>query len=193
MPNPTIALIDNYDSFTYNLYHYLDALYPSTITVYKNNELEINELQKHTTIVLSPGPGLPNEAGLMPSIISEYYATKKILGICLGHQALGMFFGAKLRNLEKVVHGQQTNIQILQKSGLFQGINKDNTKVARYHSWVIDMPYLSKYTTTAIDEDTSNMACEHSELPIASVQFHPESILTPLGKQILANFFKNRI
>ena len=186
-----ILLIDNYDSFTYNLVQYLEELTHSEINVRRNDKLTLNEVDDYEIIILSPGPGLPHAAGLMAEILKTYASTKRILGVCLGHQAIIENFGGSIHNLEKVYHGVATPIiQSEHKSILFKDI--DETFLAgRYHSWsgVIDqMP--NELQITAIDEQGAIMAVQHKKLPIYGVQFHPESIMTAVGKKILANFLE---
>lgn len=183
-----IVLIDNYDSFTYNLVHYLEDL-NCKVTVLRNDEFELNEIEKYDKILLSPGPGIPNEAGLLKTVIQKYAATKSILGVCLGQQAIGEVFGGSLTNLEKVYHGVATNVEILVKDeALFNGL-ENKIEVGRYHSWVIskeDFP--SDLEITSVDENGEIMSIRHKTYDVKGVQFHPESILTPNGKQILENW-----
>lgn len=182
-----IALIDNYDSFTYNLVHYLEEL-NCEVTVFRNDEIELNDLQSFNKIVLSPGPGLPKDAGILLNIIQEYASTKSILGVCLGQQAIAEAFGGSLINLETVFHGVATPITLLENSGLFA--NLPNTiEVGRYHSWVVNRADLPEsLIVTAIDSNNQIMALRHQTYDVCAVQFHPESILTPDGKIILKNW-----
>ncbi|MES2543876.1 MAG: aminodeoxychorismate/anthranilate synthase component II [Bacteroidota bacterium] len=186
-----ILVIDNYDSFTYNLVHYLEDL-DCNVTVYRNDEFDIEEVQQFDKILLSPGPGIPNEAGLLKEVIKTYAPTKSILGVCLGQQAIGEVFGGSLINLEKVYHGVATNIEILvDDETLFQGVPKQ-TEVGRYHSWVVnptDFPDVLEITSK--DENGQIMSLRHKTLDVRGVQFHPESILTPEGKKMLANWVKS--
>ena len=184
-----ILLIDNYDSFTYNLVQYLEELTQGEIDVRRNDKITLEEVEAYDVIILSPGPGLPHEAGIMPDVLKNFAKTKKILGVCLGHQAIIENFGGSIRNLQKVYHGVATSIlQSEYKSMLFKDI--DNEFLAgRYHSWsgvVDEMP--SELQVTAVDEHGEIMAIQHEKLPIYGVQFHPESIMTAVGKKILANF-----
>ena len=183
-----IIVIDNYDSFTYNLVHYLENL-NCEVTVFRNDEFDIEELQKFDKILLSPGPGLPDEAGLLKEVIKTYSATKSILGVCLGQQAIAEVFGGSLINLEKVYHGVATNIKIqVQDEPLFKGLESE-IEVGRYHSWVVnptDIPEILEITS--LDENGQIMSLRHKTFDVRAVQFHPESILTPLGKKILENW-----
>ena len=183
-----IIVIDNYDSFTYNLVHYLKDL-NCEVTVYRNDEFDIEELQKFDKILLSPGPGIPDEAGLLKEVIKTYSATKSILGVCLGQQAIAEVFGGSLINLEKVYHGVATNIKIqVQDEPLFKGLESE-IEVGRYHSWVVnttDFPDILEITS--IDENGQIMSLRHKTYDVRAVQFHPESILTPHGKKILENW-----
>ena len=183
-----IIVIDNYDSFTYNLVHYLEDL-NCEVTVYRNDEFDIEELQKFDKILLSPGPGIPDEAGLLKDVIKAYSATKSILGVCLGQQAIAEVFGGSLINLEKVYHGVATNIKIqVQDEPLFKGLESE-IEVGRYHSWVVnstDFPEVLEITS--LDENGQIMSLRHRTYDIRAVQFHPESILTPHGKKILENW-----
>jgi anthranilate synthase component 2 len=183
-----IIVIDNYDSFTYNLVHYLEDL-NCEVTVYRNDEFDIEELQKFDKILLSPGPGIPDEAGLLKVVIKTYSASKSILGICLGQQAIAEVFSGSLINLEKVYHGVATNIKIqVQDELLFKDIDSE-IEVGRYHSWVVnptDFPEVLEITS--IDENGQIMSLRHRTYDVRAVQFHPESILTPHGKKILENW-----
>lgn len=183
-----ILIIDNYDSFTYNLVHYLEDL-NCKVTVLRNDEFDLDEVAKYDKILLSPGPGIPDEAGLLKAVIQKYAATKSILGVCLGQQAIGEVFGGSLTNLEKVYHGVATNVEIIVKDeSLFNGL-ENKIEVGRYHSWVIskeDFP--SDLEITSVDENGEIMSVRHRNFDVKGVQFHPESVLTPNGKQILANW-----
>ena len=186
-----IILIDNYDSFTYNLAHQLKAL-GAEVDVRRNDQFDLKELEVYDKILLSPGPGIPSEAGQMPEVIRTYAERKPILGICLGHQAIGEAFGARLENLKEVFHGVQTPVRLLDKTGLFQGL-PDEIPVGRYHSWVIEKGSLPAcLVATAVDENGEIMAIRHSSLDIQGLQFHPESVLTPQGMQIIGNIYNFR-
>ncbi len=183
-----IAVIDNYDSFTYNLVHYLEDL-DGKVTVFRNDELELDELESFDKILLSPGPGIPDEAGLLKSIISKYAASKSILGVCLGQQAIGEVFGGSLTNLDKVYHGVATKVsQKVADESLFNDLPNE-FEVGRYHSWVVntnDFPEVLEITST--DENGEIMSLRHKTFDVKGVQFHPESVLTPHGKTILKNW-----
>lgn len=182
-----ILLIDNYDSFTYNLVHYLEEL-GAQVTVRRNDKLSIEEVAAFSHIVLSPGPGIPDEAGLLKEIIATYAATKKILGVCLGQQAIAEVFGGRLENLSEVYHGIATPIKIIDpQATLFKDLPTE-VVVGRYHSWVVSEALPESLKVTARDHKGQIMAIEHKDYPVHAVQFHPESILTPSGKKMLANW-----
>lgn len=184
-----VLLLDNYDSFTWNLFHYLEMITEGEIDVRQNDEISIAEAGRYDRIILSPGPGLPDEAGITKEIISKYYFTKPILGVCLGHQAIGEVFGAKLKNLEKVKHGISSRLVVTDRSEkIFSGIDKEIT-IGHYHSWVVskeNFPAVLKIT--AEDENGNVMAIRHNNYNVCGVQFHPESVLTPLGLTLLKNW-----
>ncbi len=183
-----ILVIDNYDSFTYNLVHYLEAL-DCEVTVLRNDEVHIEEPADYDKILLSPGPGIPDEAGLLKDIIKTYSTHKNILGICLGQQAIAEVFGGSLINLKEVHHGVSETIKIIvDNEPLFAGMG-DTIMVGRYHSWSVDpatFPDVLEVTST--DENGNIMSLRHRNLNVKAVQFHPESVLTPQGKQILKNW-----
>jgi anthranilate synthase component II len=184
-----IVVIDNYDSFTYNLVHYLIDL-DCEVTVFRNDEFEISEIEAFDKIVLSPGPGIPDEAGLLKEVIKTYATTKPILGVCLGQQAIAEVFGGSLINLEKVYHGVATKINITIDDVLFTDLEKSQ-EVGRYHSWVVnpnDFP--NTLEITSMDQNGQIMSLRHKTLNIKAVQFHPESVLTPNGKKMLENWLK---
>ncbi len=182
-----VLLIDNYDSFTYNLVHLLEELNCEVI-VRLNDQITLGEVDDFDKILLSPGPGLPKEAGLMNEIIKHYASTKSILGICLGMQAIGEIYGGSLINLNQVYHGMATKIEQTTKDEyLFQGIDKEFT-VGRYHSWVVDLPLPDCLEVTSIDRFGTIMSLRHKKFDVRGVQFHPESYMTPLGGNILHNW-----
>jgi anthranilate synthase component 2 len=185
-----IVIIDNYDSFTFNLVHYLEQL-DCEVTVLRNDEFELEELKSFDDIILSPGPGMPSESGLLNQVIVTYASSKKILGICLGQQAIGEVFGGSLLNLDKVYHGIATPINVLVDDEiLFQNLPKQ-LEVGRYHSWVINpTDFPEDLEVTASAENGEIMAIRHKTYNVRGVQFHPESILTPHGKTILSNWIK---
>ncbi|KQB39338.1 Anthranilate synthase, component II [Flavobacterium aquidurense] len=185
-----ILVIDNYDSFTYNLVHYLEDL-NCEVTVYRNDEFEIDEIAAFDKILLSPGPGIPDEAGLLKAVIAKYAPTKSILGVCLGQQAIGEVFGGTLSNLDKVYHGVATNVKtVVSDEILFEGLGNE-FEVGRYHSWVVDSNLPDVLEATSIDENGQIMSLRHKTYDVRGVQFHPESVLTPKGKLILENWIKS--
>lgn len=185
-----ILVIDNYDSFTYNLVHYLEDL-DCEVTVVRNDKLELDDVKPFDKIVLSPGPGIPDEAGLLKAIIKEYASTKSILGVCLGQQAIGEVFGGSLINLDTVFHGVATKVTTtVDDESLFDGLGK-SFEVGRYHSWVVDANLPEELEATSFDENGQVMSIRHKVYDVKGVQYHPESVLTPNGKQILKNWLKN--
>ncbi len=187
---PKILLIDNYDSFTYNLVHYLEAILNQNIDVIRNDAIDLDKLDKYDAFVISPGPGLPKDAGKLMAFLDRFATTKKILGICLGQQAIAEHFGMTLKNLGEVVHGQARGIKVLNDNSLFKGLPQ-NIKVGRYHSWVIEPESIkADFEITSTDEQGNIMSIKHNKLPIEAVQFHPESILTEYGKEMLRNWLK---
>ena len=184
----TVLVIDNYDSFTYNLVHYLEDL-GCEVTVKRNDQLTLEEVDAFDKIVLSPGPGIPDEAGLLKQIIKTYAPTKSIFGVCLGQQAIAEVFGGSLINLDQVYHGIATKINITTADVLFTGLPKE-IEVGRYHSWVVDPKLPEVLEATSFDENGQVMSLRHKEYDVCGVQFHPESVLTPEGKKILENWLK---
>lgn len=183
-----IVVIDNYDSFVYNLVHYLEEL-ECVVTVLRNDQFHIDDLAAYDGILLSPGPGIPEEAGLLKKVIQTYSATKPILGVCLGQQAIGEVFGGSLTNLEEVFHGVATTIDIVKKDTVLFKAMDSQIDVGRYHSWVVakdDFP--GSLEITAIDSNGQIMALRHREYDVRGVQFHPESVLTPQGKTMIKNW-----
>ncbi|WP_283635931.1 anthranilate synthase component II [Aquaticitalea lipolytica] len=185
-----VLVIDNYDSFTYNLVHYLEDL-DCQVTVKRNDQLHIDDVEAFDKIVLSPGPGIPDEAGLLKPIIARYAPTKSILGVCLGQQAIGEVFGGTLINLENVFHGVATKVtSCVNDEMLFNGLDK-TFKVGRYHSWVVDANLPEVLEATSFDENGQVMSLRHKTYDVRGVQYHPESVLTPNGKQILKNWINS--
>ena len=183
------VIIDNYDSFTYNLAHVVKEL-GAEVDVLRNDKFELEELEKYDKIILSPGPGIPEEAGLLLEVIRTYAGRKPILGVCLGEQAIGQAFGGKLTNLSEVFHGIQTNVKIKNKDYIFSGLPTE-IPVGRYHSWVVDTEgFPEELVITAISSEGQIMALKHREYDVHGIQFHPESVLTPDGKQIVGNWLK---
>ena len=182
-----IVVIDNYDSFTYNLVCYLREL-NADVTIFRNDEFDLEIIEKFDKIVLSPGPGIPSEAGLLKAVIEKYAASKSILGICLGQQAIAEVFGGSLVNLEMVYHGVATTIEVVvDDENLFKNLDS-KFEVGRYHSWIVENPLPSVLQITSVDEDGQIMSLRHRIFDVRAVQFHPESVLTPNGKKILENW-----
>lgn len=187
-----ILVFDNYDSFTYNLVHLVEKILHQKVEVFRNDQIALEKVKDYDKIILSPGPGIPEEAGLLLPLIREYAATKSILGVCLGHQAIGESFGGKLVNLSTVYHGVATPCQIINKKApLFEDMPAE-IEVGRYHSWVIsEEGFPKELEITARDANNFIMALQHKQYDVQGVQFHPESVLTPKGEQILRNWLKN--
>jgi anthranilate synthase component 2 len=185
-----LLVFDNYDSFTYNLVHLVKQVDMNIdVQVHRNDKLPLEQVKEFDKIILSPGPGIPSEAGLLLPLLEEYAASKSILGVCLGHQAIGEVFGGKLVNLATVYHGVALNCR-LQPSRLFEGL-PENIPVGRYHSWVVsDENFPGDLEITARDDNGYVMALQHKSYDLQGVQFHPESVLTPDGETILRNWLK---
>ena len=184
-----ILILDNYDSFTYNIVHLLHEL-GTEVDIARNDRISVEEAGRYNRIILSPGPGIPSEAGILPEVVKRYAAEKSILGICLGEQAIGQAFGGKLTNLSEVFHGIQTNVKIKNKDYIFSGLPTE-IPVGRYHSWVVDTDgFPEELVITAISSEGQIMALKHREYDVHGIQFHPESVLTPDGKQIVGNWLK---
>lgn len=186
-----ILILDNYDSFTYNLVHLLQSFTNVDLDVIRNDKMSVDECQKYDRILLSPGPGLPSEAGIMMDMIKKYSPSKPILGVCLGHQAIAEAFGGKLINMDKVMHGVATKTIVVDKNEkLFQNM-RESFLSGRYHSWSVDRKTLPDcFTITAVDEEQNVMAISHKEHNVTGVQFHPESILSEHGKKIIENWLE---
>ena len=186
-----ILVIDNYDSFTYNLVQYLQEITGEKIDVFRNDEITLEEVGKYDTIILSPGPGVPSEAGIMPAVIREYADKKNILGVCLGHQAIGEAFGGAINNLDRVYHGIETPMYVTDREEvLFKNVPQE-FNAGRYHSWIVkskDLP--TDLEVTAKDIDGTIMAFRHKKYNVRGVQFHPESVMTEHGKLMLRNFLE---
>lgn len=190
MKTKKILLFDNYDSFTYNLVHAIKSLGYSEVDVKRNNKIELADVNQYDKIILSPGPGVPEEAGIMLDLIKEYAETKSILGVCLGHQAIGQVFGAGLTNIPNVFHGVQTPIKIVSNDYIFNGLPEE-IAAGRYHSWIVSKEnFPADLVITAVDNSGDIMALKHRTLDLHGVQFHPESILTPDGIKIINNFLE---
>jgi anthranilate synthase component 2 len=185
-----ILVFDNYDSFTYNLVHLVEKIIGEKVEVHRNDQIPLENIQKYDKIILSPGPGIPEEAGLLLPLIKEYAASKSILGVCLGHQAIGQAFGGTLVNLSTVYHGVATPIKLSGDKHLFEGLPNE-LEVGRYHSWVVsDEGFPEELEITAKDANGFIMALQHKTYDVRGVQFHPESVLTPQGEVILRNWLK---
>ena len=192
-----ILVFDNYDSFTYNLVHLVEKILHQKVEVFRNDQIPLENVQAYDKIILSPGPGLPEEAGLLLPLIRAYASTKSILGVCLGHQAIGQAFGAQLVNLSTVYHGVATPVQLVAAPGsveqhplssLFDGLGPE-IEVGRYHSWVVaDQNFPADLEITAWDNNHYIMGLQHKKYDVQGVQFHPESVLTPEGEKIMRNW-----
>lgn len=193
-----ILVFDNYDSFTYNLVHLVNSIVKDQVDVYRNDEIPLEKVAAYDKIILSPGPGIPSEAGLLLPLIKEYAAKKSILGVCLGHQAIGEVFGGKLINLSTVYHGVATPITFIENTSLSKASSqlfKDlpgQIQVGRYHSWIVsEENFPAELEITAVDENGYIMALQHKTYDVQGVQFHPESVLTPDGATILKNWLQS--
>ena len=187
-----ILVFDNYDSFTYNLVHLVEKITHTKVEVHRNDQIPLENIRRYDKIILSPGPGIPEEAGLLLPVIREYAASKSILGVCLGHQAIGQAFGGSLINLSTVYHGVATPVRLIKqvKSRLFDELDQ-TLEVGRYHSWVISPEnFPEELEITAVDDLNYIMALQHKKYDIQGVQFHPESVLTPSGEAIMRNWLK---
>lgn len=190
-----ILIFDNYDSFTYNLVHLVEKILHKKVDVYRNDEITLEKVKEYDKIILSPGPGIPSEAGLLLPLIKEYAPRKSILGVCLGHQAIGETFGGTLINLSTVYHGVATKINVKHKTsnnkkGLFEELPGE-IEVGRYHSWIVsDKDFPGELEITARDENNYIMGLQHKTFDVQGVQFHPESVLTPDGEKIMKNWLK---
>jgi anthranilate synthase component 2 len=187
-----IIVIDNYDSFTYNLVHYLEKVTDATVEVYRNDKISLDEIDRFDKILLSPGPGIPSEAGILLDVIKKYAPTKSILGVCLGQQAIAEAFGGSISNLKDVFHGVATPVNILVRDPLFNGI-PERLNVGRYHSWAVNKADLPKeLEITVVDESGSIMGLRHKTYDLRGVQFHPESVLTEHGLQMIENWVNKK-
>lgn len=186
-----LLILDNYDSFTYNLVHLIEKVSDISFEVIRNDKISLKEIDNFDKILLSPGPGLPKDAGIMPELLKHYGSTKNILGVCLGFQAIGETYGAPLKNLPTVFHGLATPITILQEDVLFKNC-PTTFIVGRYHSWVIDNQSLpEEFQITAVDQEGNIMAGRHKTLNVRGVQFHPESILSEYGETMMRNWLES--
>lgn len=183
-----ILILDNYDSFTYNLVQMVEQIVGKRIDIIKNDEISLDEIEKYDKIILSPGPGIPSEAGILIEVIKKYAPTKPIFGVCLGQQAIAEAFGGTLINLDNVYHGVGIDAIQIQEHSILRGLPQ-TIKVGRYHSWAVDRATLpQELIPTSEDKDGIIMSLKHEKYNLHAVQYHPESILTPMGRQILTNF-----
>lgn len=183
-------IIDNYDSFTYNLVHLIEQ-FTNELEVKRNDEIDIRDVEKFERVIISPGPGLPLDAGITIQVIDKYSTSKNILGVCLGMQAIAECFSGKLKNLDEPMHGISTPCTILTEVGIFKGL-PEIVDVGHYHSWVVDPDHIpNNFDITAQTKEGLIMAMRHNTLKIEAVQFHPESILTPLGREMIKNWMQN--
>ena len=183
-----VLIIDNYDSFTYNLVHYLDGL-GAKINICRNDEIDWQLVEKSKNILLSPGPGLPKDAGALMQLIDQFHRNKNILGICLGHQAIAQYFNNELVNIKPVLHGKSSKLLVKDDGCLFKNL-PSSFKIGHYHSWIVKLKSDSELITTAVNEQGMNMAFRHKNWQLFGLQFHPESILTENGKTILNNWMQ---
>ena len=184
-----ILVFDNYDSFTYNLVHLVEKILHQKTDVYRNDQIALEDIKRYDKIILSPGPGIPEEAALLLPLIKEYASTKSILGVCLGHQAIGQAFGGTLKNLDKVYHGVATKINILNQNAPILKNLGNEVEVGRYHSWIVDKEnFPAELEITAVDDNGYIMALQHKTFDVQGVQFHPESVLTSNGEKMLRNW-----
>lgn len=185
-----ILVVDNQDSFVYNIVHLLDVFNLAKIEVIKNDELLLERVNHYDKIVLSPGPGLPQDAGLMPDLIKEYIHKKPILGVCLGHQAIVEHFRGTLKNLNQPLHGVSTSVTITSEDYLFKNLPA-SFEIGHYHSWVVEYPLPESLQATSVDAFGNVMSFKHKTMDVRGVQYHPESILTPFGRLILENWLRH--
>lgn len=186
-----IIIIDNYDSFTYNLVHLVEKITGEYPSVFRNDEITVEAVGKYDLIMLSPGPGIPDEAGILKEVIKTYAATKPIFGVCLGLQAITEVFGGSLENLDNVFHGVATTMNVLSPNAIIYKNIPTEFEAARYHSWIASLKdFPEELEITAVDEFGSVMSLQHKKYNISAVQYHPESILTPIGEQIVRNFIE---
>jgi len=186
-----ILILDNYDSFTYNLAHMVEDITGEYPTVYRNDEISIDAINEYDLIILSPGPGIPDEAGILKEVIKTYAATKPIFGVCLGLQAITEVFGGSLENLDSVFHGVATTMKVTNNDAVIYKEIPTEFEAARYHSWIASLKdFPSELEITSVDEFGDIMSLQHKKYNISAVQYHPESILTPLGEKIVRNFIE---
>jgi anthranilate synthase component 2 len=183
-----ILVLDNYDSFTYNLVHLIGKVSDYPLCVFRNDKISLDQVNDFDLIVLSPGPGIPSQAGIMPGLIKRYAAVKRILGVCLGHQAIAEAFGGSISNMSEVYHGVATPVKVIVKDErLFKNI-PDTFMAGRYHSWIVNNPVPEPLQITAVDEFNQVMGIRHKEFDVRGVQFHPESVLSEFGEELMKNW-----
>ena len=184
-----ILVFDNYDSFTYNLVQMIEKIVGEKVDVFRNDQIDLKDIEKYDKIILSPGPGIPEEAGILLDLIKKYAPTKSIFGVCLGQQAIAEAFGGSLINLTEIFHGVATNVNVIKENTKLLKDLPENFEAGRYHSWAVNTEdFPEDLEITAFDKDGMIMALQHKKFDVHAVQFHPESILTPKGYQILQNF-----
>ncbi|MFB0938066.1 MAG: aminodeoxychorismate/anthranilate synthase component II [Urechidicola sp.] len=189
-----ILILDNYDSFTYNLVHMVEKITGNFPAVFRNDEIPLKEIDNYDLIILSPGPGIPDEAGILKDVITMYAGKKPIFGVCLGLQAIMEVFGGKIINMDEVFHGVATEMKVIKEDTIIFKNVPNKFSAARYHSWIASNDHIPEsIEITAIDEDGGIMAIRHKEFNISAVQFHPESILTDVGEQIVKNFIEENL
>jgi len=186
-----ILVIDNYDSFTYNLVQYLKDFSAGEVLVRRNDEIELDEIEAFDKVLISPGPGLPKNAGIIKAVIKQYGTSKPILGVCLGMQAIAEVYGGDLINLDEVYHGVASSMLIKKQDALFNNISNP-TEVGRYHSWAMKDENVADLEVLARSSDNCIMAIRHKKYAVKGVQFHPESVLTPEGKQMIENWLNEK-
>ncbi|MEX6627276.1 anthranilate synthase component II [Tenacibaculum salmonis] len=187
-----ILILDNYDSFTYNLVHMVEDITGNLPDVFRNDEISVTEIDRYDVIILSPGPGIPDEAGILKEVIKQYAGKKPIFGVCLGLQAITEVFGGAIENMGEVFHGVATEMEIIKKDAVIFKDVSTKFKAARYHSWTASYEnFPSELMITAKDEQGGIQAIQHKEFNLSAVQFHPESILTDVGEQLVRNFLNN--
>ena len=190
--NMKLLVLDNYDSFTYNLVHIIEKLGGFDVSVFRNDKIALSEVEAYDKVVLSPGPGIPSESGILIELVKQYVGVKPILGVCLGHQAIAEVFGGKLINLSKVHHGVATQMKIIAKDYIFEGL-PESYSVGRYHSWAVEkISVPDDLEVTAIDNEDEILAVSHKKYDLKGVQFHPESILTEHGEALISNWLKHK-
>lgn len=190
-PSTKILVFDNYDSFTYNLVQMIEQIVGEKVDVFRNDKISLEEIEKYDKIILSPGPGIPEEAGILLDVIKKYAPTKSIFGVCLGQQAIAEAFGGSLMNLSEIYHGVATEATQTKEHKLFRNLPK-TLEVGRYHSWAVNPEnFPNELEVTSLDQNGMIMSLKHKTYDVHAVQYHPESILTPNGKQILENFLQN--